>query len=293
MQELILCRGIPASGKSTWAKAWVQAGESRVRVNRDDLRLMMFGKFHGVNENLVTKVEDALILKALRAGQSVVVDDTNIKHEYVKRLAAIGHSCNVPVSVKQFDIELDVAIDRNRMRSERGGNFVPVDVIERMHQALKDSGPVDVSVPVADKYEPKPDSIPAIMVDIDGTLAQMGTRSPYEWHRVGEDTVVEAVREVVNLMDNAGYAVILMSGRDGSCRQQTVEWLLVNDIAFDRLYMRDAGDMRKDSVVKRELFDKHVRDEYDVLFVLDDRNQVVDMWRDLGLRVFQVAPGEF
>jgi hypothetical protein len=57
--------------------------------------------------------------------------------------------------------------------------------------------------------------------------------------------------------------------------------------------MRPAGDMRKDAIVKRELFDRHVRDRYDVTCILDDRSQVVDMWRSLGLTCLQVAPGEF
>jgi len=57
--------------------------------------------------------------------------------------------------------------------------------------------------------------------------------------------------------------------------------------------MRQAGDKRRDSIVKLELFDRHVRDYYDIAFVLDDRQQVVDAWRVIGLTVFQVAPGDF
>ena len=59
------------------------------------------------------------------------------------------------------------------------------------------------------------------------------------------------------------------------------------------LHMRRAGDARKDSVVKRELFDAHVRDRYNVRRVYDDRNQVVDMWRSLGLACLAVAEGNF
>ena len=57
--------------------------------------------------------------------------------------------------------------------------------------------------------------------------------------------------------------------------------------------MRPAGDRRRDSIVKAELFDRKVRDEYRVLVVLDDRKQVVDMWRSLGLTCLQVAEGDF
>jgi hypothetical protein len=58
--------------------------------------------------------------------------------------------------------------------------------------------------------------------------------------------------------------------------------------------MRRTGDRRKDSVVKRQMYERTVAGKYDVLFVLDDRNQVVDMWRkELNLACFQVDYGDF
>jgi len=57
--------------------------------------------------------------------------------------------------------------------------------------------------------------------------------------------------------------------------------------------MREAQDTRKDSIVKQELYQKYVQDKYNVSFILDDRQQVVDMWRSFGLTVFQVAEGDF
>lgn len=293
-QRLVICRGIPASGKSTWSKAWVHAGDRRVRVNRDDIRLHMFGKFFGVNEIFVTKVEDRMIDVALKTGYSVVVDSTNIKHEYVKRIAALAHSRGVPVEIKQFDIELDEALRRNRVRHENGGNFVPEDVIRQMHQALQASGTPEISAaPQGDTYRAKAGTLKAIMVDIDGTIADMGERSPYDWKAVGKDEPKRNVLKVVQWAAEAGYQILLLSGRDSVCRPETVKWLDTHGIWWDKLIMRPEGDQRKDSIVKRELFDEHVRNEYDVLFVLDDRNQVVEMWRKLGLTCLQAAPGDF
>ena len=57
--------------------------------------------------------------------------------------------------------------------------------------------------------------------------------------------------------------------------------------------MRKTGDNRKDCIVKRELFDAHIKDKYYIDFILDDRNQVVNMWRELGFTVMQVADGNF
>ena len=87
---------------------------------------------------------------------------------------------------------------------------------------------------------------------------------------------------------------MFLSGRTDACRTATHQWLLKHvGVPFQGLYMRAAGDMRKDAIVKRELFDRHIRDSYDVTCVLDDRDQVVAAWRELGLTCLQVAPGNF
>jgi hypothetical protein len=86
-----------------------------------------------------------------------------------------------------------------------------------------------------------------------------------------------------------------MSGRDeGAGRAITEEWLHKHAaVPVTYLYMRPAGDTRPDEIVKRELYFQHVDMAYNVEFVLDDRNKVVDMWRELGLPCLQVAEGAF
>ncbi|MFF3178654.1 polynucleotide kinase [Rhodococcus pyridinivorans] len=145
------------------------------------------------------------------------------------------------------------------------------------------------------RYVEDPTLPAAWLVDIDGTLAHMSDRSPFHWHRVGEDAVSPAVEAAVRAFaagpDRA--AIVLLSGRDGVCRPETEEWLARHDIPYDELYMRPAGDNRKDSIVKAELFDRHIRHRYRIIAVLDDRDQVVRMWRRMGLVCFQVAEGDF
>lgn len=134
----------------------------------------------------------------------------------------------------------------------------------------------------------------AILVDIDGTVALRGDRGPFDWKRVGEDKPNAAVIEVVQAMQSAGYRVIFLSGRSAECRKETVKWLMVNVTYYHSgIFMRLENDYRKDSVVKRELYERHIRPHFDVVAVFDDRNQVVEMWRDLGLTCLQVAPGDF
>jgi len=133
----------------------------------------------------------------------------------------------------------------------------------------------------------------AIIVDIDGTLAKMSGRGPFEWHRVGEDKVNEPIKSIVNLYASI-CNVIIFSGRDGCCMPQTIKWLKDNDISYNSILMRPEGNYEKDAIIKRRLYDNHIVGKYDIQFVLDDRDQVVEMWRkDLGLTCLQVDYGNF
>jgi len=143
-----------------------------------------------------------------------------------------------------------------------------------------------------------PEGVPAaLLVDVDGTLAHMADRHFADWSRVAEDTVNEPIATLVQaLVKHFEAKPIFMSGRSDICRQDTEEWLLkhLGPLAVGRpLLMREHGDNRKDAIVKRELFDGFVRDRYDIKYVIDDRNQVVEMWRSIGLTVLQVADGNF
>ncbi len=135
----------------------------------------------------------------------------------------------------------------------------------------------------------------AIIVDVDGTLADMkGVRGPFDWDKVSLDKphldVIEMIQDFASLNK---YKIIITTGRDGSCMQDTVKWLVEYKVPFNDFFMRPEGDFRKDNIIKSEIYMDHIRPKYDVKFVVDDRDQVVEMWRSLGLRVLQVAPGNF
>lgn len=134
----------------------------------------------------------------------------------------------------------------------------------------------------------------AIMVDIDGTLAHMVDRSPYDPTKYHTDKVDEAIRRLVQFYRESGkYEIVVMSGRDDTYRGVTEKWLTDNEIFYDELHMRPADDKRQDAVVKKELYEKHIKPRFNVEFVLDDRNRVVEMWRKEGLVCLQVAEGDF
>ena len=133
-----------------------------------------------------------------------------------------------------------------------------------------------------------------IICDLDGTLALRKDRGPFEWAKVGQDDVNGPIADLITVYYQHSLAsVILVSGRDSVCRADTEQWLEDNDIPYNDLFMRALGDTRKDTLVKVELFKKHIKGQYHVLFVRDDRDQMVKTWRRLGLTCLQVAEGYF
>lgn len=133
-----------------------------------------------------------------------------------------------------------------------------------------------------------------MIVDIDGTLAHRGDRGPYDWDRVGEDTADEIVLELCEDAIDRGYQLVVVTGRPERCRRQTELWLDAQGLQYSRMWMRADGDSRADTVVKEELYTQWIKKAVPpVRYVIDDRNGVVAMWRRLGLKVLQVAEGNF
>lgn len=294
MVTIFMTKGLPGSGKTTWARKYQETlGNNKiVRVNKDDLRAMIDnGQWSKENEKFILEVRDAIINQALRRGRHVVVDDTNLdpKHETALRKLASSYT-NVGFKVVPFTHEtLDTCLQRNSERC--GASRVPEKVIREMWS--KYLAPPTPKPPVYD-----PNLADCIIVDIDGTVAIHGDRSPFDWARVGEDTLNTQVAELVQTyLTELDVEVIFVSGRDEVCRQDTQDWLFdyFEGVHFPEtpLFMRPKGDTRDDRIIKKEIYDREVVGKYNVRFVLDDRNKVVEMWRSLGLTCLQVAPGDF
>jgi predicted kinase len=308
MTILVITRGLPASGKTTWARQWQDEGERRARVNRDDLRLALFGRpvLTSDQENTITKVQQETVRQLLRTGHDVVVDDTNLRSRFARAWADLADQLRCEFQVRDFtDVPLATCLERDAARGAAGGREVSAEVIEGMYRRYLAAGRLAPVRPGTQPpgggtagasthvYRPDESKPPAWLVDLDGTLALMNGRGPFEWHRVGEDAPNQPVVDLVRRLHADGVSILVVSGRDGSCEELCRRWLVQHQVPFDDILMRKAGDNRRDSIVKREIFDNSIRDAWWVQGVLDDRNQVVDMWRDLGLLCAQVAPGDF
>ena len=163
-----------------------------------------------------------------------------------------------------------------------------------------------------------------IIFDLDGTLANIDVRrkkslkpnGKMDWDvffdasNISLDLPNEPVIKMAQLFAEDGFNIVIFSGRNDRSFFATKDWLKVNDVPHDLLVMRpdkfqkdswpiaDGNPATKamrfmpDEILKKEMLDTFANIE-DVFLVVDDRNKVVKMWRDLGLNTFQVAPGDF
>lgn len=296
VQKVIMTRGLPASGKSTWAKQFIKDNKGWKRINKDDLRAMIDdGVWSKENETIIVDARNSLLRTFLNAGYSVIIDDTNIQDTHIKKVFHLV-ACEYPdveFEVMDFDTDKKECLRRDKLRDAKVGPVVINSMAKQLEKIDKDGWKslVENRLPIVEPDgEPKPS---AILVDIDGTLAIMGDRGPFDWHRVDEDMLNESVAEFVRTAW-AEHFVIIMSGRSDESRAKTEKWLKDNNIVYDGLLMRAAGDNRPDYIIKSELYREHVLNKLNVIAVFDDRDQVVHMWRKHhGLTVFQVDYGNF
>lgn len=303
-----LTTGLPASGKTTLAYELVEKGARR--VNLDDLRRMLdFNegdkRLSQEHENTVLDIQDAAVLALVNDGFDVVVDNTHLTQRIPKRLRKLLGSRVTFDVIDRTDVPIDKCILHDSLRDHSVGR----EAIERMAATLaksqkngwrltpewmNDTSTVYTYVP-PEPYT-RTDLPEVVICDIDGTLAlNDGHRGHYEYDKVGADKPNVAICHTLQMMAEA-FPIIFLSGREDRCRKDTTDWLWKHTYFGGddpTLYMRPTGDHRPDYIIKRELFDAHIRDRFSVFAVLDDRDQVVRLWRDMGLTCLQVADGDF
>ncbi|MCA9749414.1 MAG: AAA family ATPase, partial [Romboutsia sp.] len=309
--NLTLLVGISGSGKTTLAhKLWEEDPKNTVIVSRDKIRELLFSytesniiDYYGRKdiqslENKVSEYLHHLIVIGLNGNKKVIVDNTHLKLSYLEHY----HKYNVPTRLIILNQDLEFCLDNDSQRERKVGKEVIKKQFNQyktlmndlvLHKIFMDNSYKGVTIYKNYEFKTKVDKkiiqndlLPkAIICDIDGCLAKMSDRSPYEWNKVGNDEVQDHIKNIVNFYYENNYKVFIFTGRDGSCFELTEQWLKDNNVKFDYLFSRKEKDQRKDSIIKEELFRENVLDNYYVEMVIDDRMQVIRMWNNLGLTV--------
>lgn len=279
--KLTLMKGLPGSGKSTIAREMVRGGGSVGRVNRDDLREMLFDSvWTGKREGVVVDCEKAIAQVLFDHGMNVIVDDTNLSPRHRDLWSDVAKSRGQNFAVNDLTKLVDIAtcIDRDSKRAKGVGR----PVIERL--ALQ-NGLIDWG----DK--------PIVIVDIDGTIADgshrhhLVTGEKKDWKAYfelcGGDAPYEHILAQVAEL-HKDHLICMVSGRPDTYWSLTSIWMNHQSAlglwtGYDHIFMRAGGDKRPDTDVKSDIL-KYMPKEKIVL-VIDDRPSVCRMWEEHGLNV--------
>lgn len=301
--NLIILRGWPGSGKSTFAK---KAFPDRRHYEADMFFIGQNGKYkfdarklgnahHFCQESVAT---------ALMNGEKVVVSNTFIRLSemrfYLDLCRAHNYTFKIIELKGDFQSVHDVPEDKVKSMKE---NF------ESLSDDLKPFK-VDIDVPIDPslvKTTLKPSQIygleldelneACVIVDMDGTLALFDKkdRSPYEDWKLEKDEVNVSLGLILIGLNKVfpRLKIFICSGRDaGRSLEPTRKWLTENEIEFDAIFMRKAGDQRADDLVKEEIYNENIKGLFTVLAVFDDRLSVCKLWWRLGLPLFRVGDPE-
>lgn len=306
VRQVLILVGIPASGKSTFARKYKFDNDKlTIILERDIIRENLFNcsrseySYTNKREKEVTQEQSYLFCNAMLANQNVVIADTNLNSKTRDNLLAMiddvrkNYNIKIQVTWHIITTPLQECIKRNIKRQ----HSVPESVLIRMQGDLRKL--------LGEYYHDKKNKLglpECVIVDIDGTVADhQGIRHPFEWGKVYLDKKRTIVADYVQMLLNRkkyrrgeSPKVIFMSGRDSKCALQTAHWILDNfDVScYDvNLYMRPYGDNRPDTVIKEELFDKHIKNKYYVSHIIDDRKCMVQHWQSMGFDVFDVGNG--
>lgn len=305
-KKLILTRGIQGSGKSTWARKWVEEDpEHRIRINNDDMRNMLGKYWVPSREELITHSKNLLAIHAMMSGYDIVIDNMNLNPKEVKFWQDIVKQNNEVDSIskylyeiefKDFFIPLEECIRRDAMRPNPIGEKVIRDTWKRYKHFIQTSEVEKYVNNLIKEDESKPY---CLVVDMDSTLCFNTTKRPWYGEGAAEGMINDVPNMgVLRLVERwvkpgpAAYSnnLIIATGRDTSQEEVTKQWLAKYNIYPQEFYFRKQGDYRKGVEVKKEQIEK-ILEKYNVVAIIDDCEPIVQMYRDMGLTVLQPNKG--
>ena len=304
-KKLILIRGIQGSGKSTWARQWVEEDpEHRIRINNDDIRNMLGVYWVTSREGLVTDIKKRTAQHAMYRNYDIVVDNMNLNPKEIKFWEDLVYVHNETVEnnselkdkydsyeieFKDFFIPLEECIRRDAMRPNPIGEKVIRDTWRRYKHFIQTSE-VERYVNNLKRYEGKPK---CIVIDMDSTVCFNMSKRPWYGEGAAEGMVDDVpntgVCDIIRQLQEQ-YIVVVATGRDTSQEEVTKQWLARQGINADEFYFRTNGDYRKGVEIKKEEITA-ILEKYDIVAIFEDCESIVQMYRDMGLTVLQPNKG--
>lgn len=303
IKKIILTRGIPGSGKSTWAKAWVaEDPEHRIRLNWDDMRNMM-GPYWVPSREPINK---HMLWAGLNVAAyctrpyDVVIDNMNLNpkdwkqyEEWITTYNQSTHSdetnTQYVIEFKDFFISLEECIRRDSMRPNPIGEKTIKDIWRRYKHFIQTTEVENV----VNNLRPSTGKAPCIVVDMDSTMCFNTSKRPWYGEGAAEGMIKDVpnpgVVTVVKELQRK-FPIVVVTGRDTTQATVTKQWLANQGIAPTEFYFRTAGDYRKGVEVKKELINQ-VLNKYDIVTVFEDCEPIVKMFREMGLTVLQPNKG--
>ena len=289
MHKAYILIGLPGSGKSTLRNEMIAEGRANRYLNKDDIRESFpHASEREIHNHFISELEIIAI-----GGRDIILDNTHLNKRTVNQFRGILERNGYDIEEIVLNTSVEECIRRDILRRKEGKRYVGRSVIIRM---AMDHYPSFTPHLGFIGYNGKD----ATIWDLDGTLCNITHRrhhvleKPKNWklffEGIKDDTVNEAVEDIYHATN---HTKILVSGRGEEYRRETEEWLERNGIDYFALFMRNFGDHRDDTIVKREIHDKYLKPYFDIKWIVDDRKRVVDMWRGLGYTVFHCDEGDF
>lgn len=292
-KELILFCGPPGSGKSTNALQDFHTNSfDTVYINQDK---------HGKEGH------KKLFAEAIANGSSIICDRMNFSKEqrnrYLVPAKQTGYKTRIIVLHESYETCFMRCLERQNhetITTEQHARKA-LEFFFKNYERVEDNEADEVIRIWPELCNGKYKKSSAIICDLDGTLCNVDHRLHFvkgekrDWNAffrgLKDDKLNTWCSDILNASLN--HHIILCSGRPDSYREETIKWLDKHNIVYDALFMRDRNDFRRDDIVKEQILDFEILTRYTPYFSIDDRKQVVEMWRRRGITCLQCAEGDF
>jgi len=298
--RLILMVGPPGSGKSTFAR-------NRIYNDGDHGAATTY-----INQDSQGADHMDLFFNAVMNGNDIIVDRMNFNKQQRDRYISYARlkqpQCEVEIIVLHENYETCLERVRNRF-----GKHETINEEKSARGALqtfftKYERPTAEEADILTFIYPDGPKPKVIVCDLDGTLCDVEHRRHHvrpteegakkNWKAffdgIPDDPINQWCADIIRNFEQIGAAnTVFCSGRDDNQRKMTVEWLTKHGFDTQPLYMRNRHDSRQDSIVKENILDFELLTRYEPYFMIDDRKQVVEMWRRRGFVCLQCDEGDF